>query len=246
MTYSRDYFIHYYQIDLNLNLSIVALLRVLEDMAILHSDERGLGLKYYTKHKVGWMLTRWHIKINRMPKFKETVHVVTEPKAFRKFYANRFYTVTDQSGNFLVDAKTLWAFVSTETRKLVPVNEDMYKGFHVGEEADKNFTKLEAVPAIKNVDHSKSFNVRISDIDINQHVNNTQYVAWAIEAVPLEIQRELVLSELRVNYLKETGLDTKIISEVEINKSEAFTECIHSIKAGDKEVCRAKSVWKKF
>lgn len=246
MAYSRDYFIHYYQIDLNLNLSVVGLLRILEDIAILHSDDMGLGLKYYEENNLGWMLIRWHIKINRMPKFKDTVTVITEPKAFRNFYANRFYTVNDREGNVLVDAKTLWAFVNTGTRKPMKVNDDMYKGFQITEEDNIEFTKLEIVPAISRIDESKSFNVRISDIDTNQHVNNTQYVAWAIEAVPLEVQTQTTLKEITVNYLKETNLGNVVQSNVEITDIHESTECLHSLKSNDVEVCRVKSVWNKL
>ena len=46
----------------------------------------------------------------------------------------------------------------------------------------------------------KIFNVRYSDIDTNGHVNNSKYVSWIIETVPLEIVLNYTLKNLKMDY----------------------------------------------
>ena len=42
--------------------------------------------------------------------------------------------------------------------------------------------------------------VAFSDLDMNQHVNNVQYVVWAMDAVGLDITTTTPLRELEINF----------------------------------------------
>ena len=98
MDFSKDYQIHYYHCDTKLICNIYSIIRIFEDIAIQQSEDLGVGVDYYHKNKVGWMLTRWAIEINELPKFRDKITVITTPKAFNNFYANRWYRVLDSEG----------------------------------------------------------------------------------------------------------------------------------------------------
>ena len=243
MQHSKDYKVHYYHSDVHLNASITSLLRIMEDIAITQSEERGVGIDYYHEKKVAWMLTRWKINFNKLPRFTDTVKLVTTPKAFRGFYANREYEFFDQSNENIIKANTLWVFVNTESRRPLKIPVEMYSHYGISDEDMKSFTKLDEVPAISRTDNSRDFEVYFKDIDTNQHVNNTLYVEWAIETMPVEIKMSHRMSSLIVNYMKETNLGDKIISNLQLNKSDNNVHAICSIICGDTEVCRVESTW---
>jgi len=50
------------------------------------------------------------------------------------------------------------------------------------------------------------FKVRNSDIDQNNHVNNTKYSQWVLDAVPFELHRDHQIQSYSINFLAETKL----------------------------------------
>ena len=190
------------------------------------------------------MLTRWAVDIVELPKFGDTIRVVTTPKAFNSFYANRFYKVLNSDGKEIINAKTLWVFVNLDTRKPMVVTPEMYERYDLTPEDKKHFTKLESVKQLERIDYKKQFHVRLSDIDTNEHTNNSHYISWALEALPTNFQQSKILRSIHVNYLKETNLDDNLISGVQIETNDDTNECLHSISKNDEVVCRVKSVWK--
>jgi medium-chain acyl-[acyl-carrier-protein] hydrolase len=243
MQFSKEYSIHYYNSDIHLNASITSLLRMMEDIAIQQSEERGVGLNFYHTNKVAWMLTRWKAEFIRLPKFNESLILRTTPKAFSGFYANREYEFYNKAEEMLIKANTLWVFVSTESRRPLKIPDEMFAHYQVTDEDMKSFTKLETVPAIERIDHSRQFEVLFKDIDTNQHVNNTLYVEWAVETMPAEIKQSHRMRNLKANYLKETKFGDNVSANLQLNKAGNSVLSICSILCGETEVCRVESEW---
>lgn len=242
MWYERDYFIHYYDIDLKKRASISSLLRYFEDIAILHSEHVNRGIEYYTQHQVGWVLYKWDIKIIRYPEFKETIKVRTRPSYLKGFHAFRYFDVLDLNENRIVTANSMWLFLNTNTKKPTRITEDIFEGYGV----DKNkMTELEFgnIKEISKVDAEKKFDVRYIDIDSNHHVNNIKYVEWALELVPQNIANECTLKYLKVNYKKETAYGKKITSSIDIQKEKENIRCTHQISAEESVLCTLETNW---
>jgi acyl-ACP thioesterase len=54
------------------------------------------------------------------------------------------------------------------------------------------------------------FQVRNSDLDSNDHVNNTRYAQWILDSIPIEWHKKFHLYEYEVNFLAETHLGNQI------------------------------------
>ena len=54
------------------------------------------------------------------------------------------------------------------------------------------------------------YRVRVSDLDINQHVNNTKYAQWILDSIPYELHKVLLLKAYSVNFLAETHLGDEV------------------------------------
>lgn len=90
MKYEREYFIHYYDCDNNLHLNIVNVMRYFEDIALLNSEDAGIGLNYYQKNNVAWLLYKWDIIINQLPAYRDTIKIITEPLGYEGFMLTGF------------------------------------------------------------------------------------------------------------------------------------------------------------
>ena len=242
MWYERDYFIHYYDIDLNKKASISSLLRYFEDIAILHSEYVKRGIDYYSEHHVGWVLYKWDIKISRYPEFKEIIKVRTKPSYLKSFQAYRYFDILDSVGNRIVTANSMWLFLNTDTKKPTRITEDIFEGYGV----DKNkMTELEFgdINMLSKINSERKFDIRHIDIDSNHHVNNIKYVEWALEMVPQNIVNNYIIDNLKVNYKKETAYGKSIISSIDMLEKEKSIKCTHQISSEESILCLLETNW---
>lgn len=244
MIKEREYFIHYYNIDNKLKLSIISLMKFFEDLAILQSEDREIGLDYYEKNKLGWLLHQFEIRIKEYPKFKDKIVIRTVPLSFLRFYAHRIFEVYNENDDIIISADTIWLFVDTQTRKPKTVNTDMYKGYCVT--PGKNvLQKLTAPKEPQKIQFEKEFRIRYIDIDTNNHVNNVSYVAWALEALPLELLQSKEMELVRIIYKKELNYGNMIKSQVQLIEENEKVVSLHSIVNSDsRPACNIEIHWR--
>jgi medium-chain acyl-[acyl-carrier-protein] hydrolase len=241
MEYSREYLVHYYEIDRKRRLTLPALIRYFEDIATLDSEARGFTLDYYDRSGHGFMLLKWDIAVHSWPGFNETVKITTRPSAYRRFLANRGYVVRGNDGRVLADARSVWLYADTGTRRPARVPDELYAGFGVARES--SFDMLEDLhPTVEGLCRL-GIKVQPGDIDMYRHVNNVRYVEWALESLPEEIPRDHAASRIQVNYMKELkmGDEAEVVSE--IYRQDGGQLSAHSIYNGDNEVCRLRLEW---
>ena len=92
-----------------------------------------------------------------------------------------------------------------------------------------------------------TFKVRYTDIDSNQHVNNTKYVDWAIETLPEEIVNNYYLDEVKVTFEKECKYGQIVNVYTDIREEESgLLVSIHKIETEDKkELTKLIGCWKR-
>lgn len=244
LTTSKNYTVHYYEIDAKKRALISTIINYLMDVCTYQSDLNNVGIDYLLFQNRGWILTQWNIKINRYPTYGEEVKVSTTSNSFYKYYAYRKNFIEDLEGNLLVDGTSNWLLVDTIKRRPVRLGEEMFKAFNITPEENERF-KSANLPHLESWDNEVKFNVRYSDIDTNEHVNNVKYISWIIESVPLDIALNYEMKEITVVYKKETGYGHMIDVRTEIEKENDTYVCIHNIvnDAGE-DLTVAKTIWK--
>lgn len=245
MIYSRDYLVHYYEINKKRRLTIPTLLHYFEDIAILNSGACGFPLDYYDATNTGFMLMKWDITLRRWPKFNELIKLNTQPTSFKRFLANREYDIVGQDGEKIIETKSLWLFADTKTRRPVRVPNEILTGFNIAPEAEKLFVILDDLQAVTSGSYTRKIMTQAYDIDTNDHVNNVRYVEWALGSLPVEHLQNYSAQRIIVNYKKELhlGEEAEVISDL-INEDEKVTT-VHSIFNAGKEICHLKFEWLK-
>jgi medium-chain acyl-[acyl-carrier-protein] hydrolase len=244
MKYEKEYFIHYYDCENNLKLSSVSLLKYFEDIALLNSEDAGIGLDFYNKNNVAWLLYKWDVIIHQLPVYKDRIKIITEPLGYSRFYAYRIFEVMNSNNELLIQGNSLWFLVDTTLRRPKKVSEEFYSGYHVSPQ-DRRELLIEDVSVLYKADNEKEFLVRKRDIDLNNHVNNTKYLEWALEMVPDEITKEYTLNRLKINYKKETHYGKKIKTLIEVSDKFDLKICKHKIMEQEEDICFLETQWKK-
>jgi medium-chain acyl-[acyl-carrier-protein] hydrolase len=243
MEYTRDYLVHYYEIDAKRKLTVPALIHYFEDIAVLNSEAQGYTLDYFDRTHHGFMLIKWDIKIYCMPGFRETIKIITQPYSFKRFLANRKYRVVNNEGEVLAEAKTVWVFADTQTRKPDRIPEDLYLGFDTPKTSEKYFEMLEDPQKLTTGTYQRNIKASVGDIDSNDHVNNVRYIDWALESLPKEFVTSHKVSGVKVSYIKELNLDDEAVVFSEIKSELGKTITLHSFYNGDKDVCHIQLEW---
>lgn len=245
MQYKRDYFVHYYDTDLRKKLLITSLMKFFEDIALLQSESVGLGLDYYKKNDVAWMLYKYDITIFRYPEFLETINVMTEPINLARFYAYRLFKVSDlKTGELYASGNSLWFFIDTKAKKPTKITRYISDGYQVPLDTKRELT-LEDPGTKPEYSIRKDFHIRFGDIDTNNHVNNTKYVEWALEVVPFDIFHDYAIKRIKIIYKKEGNYGRKISSLAEVCPEGEKKVIYHKIMDDDQELCVLETVWEK-
>ena len=188
----REYPVRSYECDRDGQLRLITLLNIFQDVADSHANQMGLGYDFCRTKGLAWVGSNYHIRIDRLPRWHETIKVITWPCEERRLGAIRDFRVEDETGHPIIVAASQWILI--------------------------DFAKL---PQPEKEDTTTEFKVRYDDIDVNNHVNNAVYPLWASESVDPAFRLEHVPQELEIAFKKEGhyGERVKIITEIQENVS---------------------------
>ena len=235
--------IRYSELDCNLTLKPSSLLQFLQDLASENAEELGFGYSYIIKHNLAWFLLKLHIEFDMYPKGLYSLDIKTEPRGYNKLFAFRDFHIKN-CGEIIGRAASTWGLIGIETKSMTNMSEIFVNHPQMQpmekREGDLKYNKISPVT---NVSREKLFEVRFDDLDVNQHVNNANYITWAFEALDFDFRTNMTLKTLDMVFKKEAKYGEKILVQVEINE----TQTIHSIKNAEtnEELCLVLAQWSK-
>ncbi|MDP4094018.1 MAG: thioesterase [Bacillota bacterium] len=244
----KKFEVHYYEVDKFLKLTLPSLLNYLEDAAISHSAAAGLDVSELKSSGHGWILNRWFINFNEYPVLSQKLTVETWPSDFERCYGWREFFVKDTENRTIITASSLWIYLDIAKRRPARIPSDFGEryGLEPIKAINAQFSDLdfELTP-----EATLEFSVRRSDIDSNEHVNNTKYVEWLLEAIPEHITQNSLIKSFEINYKKETNYGAAVLSECSKECGTAGT-CSYVHKITDKSTGQihacARTTWEKL
>lgn len=243
--YEKIFEIPYFQCDNKGDLKADYLLKYLGEMANLHSDELGLTFDYFKEKNMAWVLNRWKVNIDVFPKFKERIKIRTWTVDFNKFYAYRNFEVIGEDEKIIIYASSIWLLIDLKKKRPIKIPEYLANRYRLKKGIVPEFYKFKEDICLRD---SLSFNVRKADIDYNQHVNNSNYLNWILESIPIEYEKENRLREFEILYKKETLYGEKIQSKLGLPKGgDCKNQYIHQVIGEEVEDIKtlARTLWTK-
>jgi len=191
-----------------------ALLNILEDAASTHCDAIGWGVYRLVSAGFGWVLLRGGLEMARYPAHGESFTVETWLSEAKRLYGLREYRIKSSSGEVLGYARSLWAFFSLERKRPAPILDEIVmawapEGTRAGA-LELGEVDFPADPELSALPGSPSFEVRHSDIDTNGHVNNVNYLGWALECLPAAFNENYYLASIRGQFRREVTYGSSV------------------------------------
>ena len=183
-TLSRTVKIH--ECDANGVLRFDLIFDLFQDLADTHAAEMGLGYEYGISRGIGWVGANYAVKVERMPALNESFTLATWPSDKTLITGIREFSAIDEQGKPLFYASSQWALINLATKRPVKIEGNVPAYDVLPERMVETAFANPALP--ERTDFSAVFPVRWSEIDLNKHVNNTNYPLWASEAVPRDFR----------------------------------------------------------
>lgn len=168
--------VSYWDVDRDQRLTLGGVFKLLQEAAIKHADQFGLGMPGLAGRRETWVLNRMAVAITRYPRYEEAVKVVTWSAGIRGFRGYRDLRIYCGE-ELVVSASSLWIYVKLATKLPVRVPPELAAPFPVGqaEVFRPDLDKLRFTPPAPGAAGS-AVSLRYSDFDGNGHLNNTAYL----------------------------------------------------------------------
>ena len=204
--FSIDEQIRYSEVNEDGKITIPALINLMQDCCMLHSETVGHGISHLKETGEFWFLASWQIDVIKTPYLYEKIKVVTNPYDFKGVFGCRNFEIKDRdTGERLVIANSIWVYVELATGSPKKAPADEAAAYGMGEKFEMNYAPRK-IKLPQNFAAGPTITVRRDMIDTNHHMNNCQYVQVAMDAV----NRVKMPAEIRAEYKKSALLGNEI------------------------------------
>jgi len=231
-----------YHADFTQQLTPVSLFCFLQESAWRHANSRGFGWTHLAERNEFWVLAKMHVIINRMPNWTEKIRSETWGKSPELLTAFRDFEFFDKNDQSIIRATSSWHILNKQTHRPTALSHFVNNFPIVNRHAiAEKPQKIQPPPSVstKSAVHA----IFSSDIDMNQHVNNTRYVQWAMDCIPFEYQTNYVLREINVNFLSQARFGENYFIESYQNEQH-FIHFIVS-EQENRKLAAVQSEWKR-
>lgn len=219
-----------FQIDPEGRLRMSALADLMQEVAWKHADSRDFGKALFDQGYI-WVLSRFEIKVHKMPSWGDEIIVKTAGRGIDKLFALREFLVVSATGEVLAEAISAWLLLEIKSKRpqrpgnVLPPELFSYID---GSQLMPNKIPLPEKPVFGDL-----IKVRPFDLDMNNHVNNVSYIRWVEDFC---LVHKTNIEHILINYLAEVMLN----QEIEICYQVEDDSTILIGKNQDKQVFLAK------
>lgn len=244
MIYEGTYRVNTYETDASGSLSVQGLFNFLQDAASRHAEKLELGKDDLAAENMFWVLSRIYVSIYQMPGWEEEITIRTWPHGVKGIFALRDFEILGQDQKKIGAATSCWLIVDSENRRPLRPGKLLTEPDKLTNEKNPPERYPEKIPAIEKASYSSPvFMVKYSELDINMHANNVQYIKWVLDSYPLDFRLKNELESAEINYLSEALHSDEISVLTEQSAAYSFDHCVFR-KNDNKELCRMRIVWK--
>jgi len=246
MQFETQLTVRYAETGIQARLKPGMILNYFQDMATEHCKQMGVtGIDLLPKN-LAWVVYRYHLNIYQYPVWRQTLQLKTWRHPANNLYELRRFDVFDNAGKLLITAKSAWILTRLDTRKPVRLKphlpERMMTDLPYPIEND-----FEPVPEQTETNDSRSFVVRMHDLDYNRHVNNTVYAIWAMESAPRETAACCLPCEIAIQYQGEAVFGDRITTLTQTlggNPEKAFIHTLYNDVSTASPITRVVTRWR--
>lgn len=212
--------VDYFDCDNRNAMRMSAAVRCMQRCSCEQMIRLGIPLEKLIAEGMSLILTKICLKVHRLPVCNEPLLVGTIPVGPVGVKYHREYFIDSQDGERLISAFSYWVLINPTTGKLVrpsqcPYDWDLKPSLVEKIIGDIPFPKRPGPESVRT-----SIAVRYSDIDWNDHVNNTIYADFVCDALVDELHADRKIDIFAIRFKNESRLGDRIDVSAEILRDE--------------------------
>lgn len=179
-------------------------------------------------HDYGWVVAKQTLHLDKPIYLNDEIELMTIAGKNTMVSFPRYYFISKE-GKQIGYCSSIWTLIDMKKRRIVaPKRIGMTVPI-----INHNLTLEEP----KNIDinipmtYIQTRQVCYSDVDTNQHMNNTRYIQWALDIIDYHIHKDYFISDITIQYKKEI----QPLENVELFLGNNGLRYIVEGKSGDKE-----------
>ena len=202
------------EVDSFNEIKISKLMWHMQNVAGEHAKKLKIDRDVLMKDNNIWVVVRYDMVINRLPKLKEKYIISTHPGETKGFMFPRFFQVYDKHGNLLVNISSTWVVVNFNTRRIIlhPFKDASFPTKSESFDLDMPLKVNEEANYLVEKRSTKE-----SELDMNIHINNTFYYDYILNTHDEAFYKDNKVKRILLNYEKEITHPSEI--EIYSNKN---------------------------
>ena len=240
MSWKEQYKIHTYEVDLHGFLTLPMLSKFMQECASNHAAHLGFGYSDLMEKQLIWVLIGQYIQIQALPRWNDTIVILTRPSIRDRIYFYRDFQIMDEANTILAAATTKWLTINAETRR--PHREDMHLGMDWSKYERFCDKMLDKLSPFQNLEFSADIQVKYGDLDVNEHVNQSRYIDWFWESLPLEYHQAHRIKSIEILYSSE-ALYGENLQLQRTKADDKYIEFTLRRLIDNKSLCQGKTLW---
>jgi acyl-ACP thioesterase len=189
-------------------LQLHSLMHQLQEVASRHAEELGVGRKWMEREGFYWVLVNFKMDILKHPMYGETVILKTWPSGWDMLKAFRDFQGEDLKGNILFRATSDWMVIDRKT--LTPrTTKELHFDFPSSQ--DRNIRDMVRKKPLPDMVEVSRIRVPYSAIDMNGHVNNTEYVRWGVDGLRASYFTDREIDGFTISFIAEVFQDEELV-----------------------------------
>ncbi len=191
--------VRYSETNSDRRLTLSALTDYFQDCCTFQSEDIGVGNSFLDEKGGAWILSSWEIVIHRLPEVSDKIVTGTWPCGFKGFYGERNFILSDEAGEILAFANSLWVYMDKGTLKPARIPEKLIEAYEDKVEKQMDYPWMGRKIHIEGeAQEQQPVMVHQFFIDSNHHMNNGKYIMVAEEYLP----EDFCVERIRVEYRK--------------------------------------------
>lgn len=201
--------VRYSETDQNGFLTLGGIVDYFQDCSTFQSEELGVGFQYVSERGLVWVLSSWQVVVDRYPRLGEEIVIGTFPYGFKSFMGMRNFFLEDSQGVKIAYASSIWTLMDMNKKCPTRPLPEMLEKYVLEEKLPMDYAPRKIAVEERGAEKERIL-IKAHHLDMNNHVNNGQYIRIAMEA----LEKEIKVKQMRAEYKKSAVLNDKMIPYV--------------------------------
>lgn len=226
--FSKTMMINYSDVDSKNQVTNKGILRILQEVAGMHSSSLGYGVNDIPITGLAWIILNWKLKVFLRLKTHDSITINTWLRTENPLFTYRDFEILDKDGKIVAKATSKWVLYDVNKGSVIKIPEEVNNSFIYMDRYAFTEKINEKIKEPEELTLVKDYVVQRRDIDTNNHVNNLCYLDYAYEALPEEIYNGIAFSDIEIMYKHEAKLGENLCLYFSSNNDNEYIVTIKS------------------